>query len=88
MKPLPLILSALSLLVFSLDALAETRLVAEGVKTCRSAYDLAARHGIDMPIINEMYRILYENESPRDAIQRLMSRALKPETPGAVSASS
>jgi len=67
--------------------LGETRLVAEGVKTCRSAYDLAARHGIDMPIINEMYRILYENESPRDAIQRLMSRALKPETPSAARAS-
>ncbi|HXI12516.1 MAG TPA: NAD(P)H-dependent glycerol-3-phosphate dehydrogenase [Thermoanaerobaculia bacterium] len=59
--------------------LAETRLIAEGVKTCRSAHDLAEREGVDMPIIREMYRILYENESPRNAIDRLMNRSLKPE---------
>jgi glycerol-3-phosphate dehydrogenase (NAD(P)+) len=61
------------------DILGETRLVAEGVKTAKSAKELAERHRIEMPITTEMYRVLYENESPRSAIQRLMSRSLKPE---------
>lgn len=59
--------------------LSETREVAEGVKTARSARDLADKLGIEMPITREMYRVLYENEKPRDAIQRLMTRALKSE---------
>lgn len=61
------------------EILAETRRVAEGVRTSRSAKELAERAGIEMPIVTEMYRVLYEAESPRNAIQRLMSRALKPE---------
>ncbi|HYM61659.1 MAG TPA: NAD(P)H-dependent glycerol-3-phosphate dehydrogenase [Thermoanaerobaculia bacterium] len=66
-----------------LDAiLAETRTVAEGVKTSRSVRDLSERHRIEMPISTEMYRLLYENESPQNAIHRLMSRSLKPEGMG------
>ena len=61
------------------DILDETKFVAEGVKTARSAKELAANHGIEMPITNEMYGVLYEEGSPRQAIQRLMTRALKPE---------
>ena len=64
----------------SLDViLSETRTVAEGVKTSKSAKELATGQGIEMPITFEVYQVLYENESPRSAIQRLMSRALKPE---------
>ena len=62
------------------DILDETRWVAEGVKTSKAAKALAERHGIDMPITAEVVRVLYENESPKVAIQRLMSRALKAET--------
>jgi glycerol-3-phosphate dehydrogenase (NAD(P)+) len=61
------------------EILDETKFVAEGVKTSKSAKDLADRHGIEMPITTEMVRVLYENESPRAAIQRLMSRSLKAE---------
>src|SRR6185369_9095340 len=61
------------------DILAETREVAEGVKTSRSAKDLAERHQIEMPITSEMYRVLYEDETARGAIQRLMTRTLKAE---------
>lgn len=61
------------------DILGETREVAEGVKTSKSAKELAERHGIEMPITTEMYRVLYEGESPRDALQRLMTRSLKAE---------
>jgi glycerol-3-phosphate dehydrogenase (NAD(P)+) len=62
------------------DILDETKFVAEGVKTSRAAAELAEKLGIEMPITREMYRVLYENESPRDAIQRLMTRALKAES--------
>lgn len=61
------------------EILDETRFVAEGVKTSKSARQLAERHLIEMPITSEMYRVLYENEEPRSAIQRLMTRSLKAE---------
>lgn len=62
------------------EILAGSLLVAEGVKTSKSAKELAERHGIDMPIVNEMYRLLYEDETPRNAIHRLMTRELKAES--------
>jgi glycerol-3-phosphate dehydrogenase (NAD(P)+) len=62
------------------DILDDKRFVAEGVKTARAAKELAERHGIEMPITVEMYRVLYENESPVEAVQRLMSRTLKAES--------
>lgn len=61
------------------DILSETRLVAEGVKTARSAKDLADKQGIEMPITAAMYSVLYENDTPREAITRLMMRSLKSE---------
>jgi len=64
-----------------LDAiLAETRTVAEGVKTAKAVQEIARRHDIDMPIASEMYRVLYEGESPRASVQRLMTRSLKAES--------
>jgi glycerol-3-phosphate dehydrogenase (NAD(P)+) len=59
--------------------LSETRTVAEGVKTSKSTHELATRLGIEMPITTEMMRVLYENEAPNAAIQRLMTRALRAE---------
>jgi glycerol-3-phosphate dehydrogenase (NAD(P)+) len=61
------------------EILDETKFVAEGVRTCRSARELSERHDIEMPITVEMFRVLYENESPRAAVLRLMSRSLKSE---------
>jgi len=61
------------------EILSETREVAEGVRTSKSAKELAERHSIDMPITTEMYRVLYEGESTRAALQRLMTRSLKAE---------
>jgi glycerol-3-phosphate dehydrogenase (NAD(P)+) len=64
----------------SLEAiLGETRSVAEGVKTSKAARELAERHKIEMPITTEVYSVLYEKQSPKVAIQRLMSRSLKAE---------
>jgi glycerol-3-phosphate dehydrogenase (NAD(P)+) len=61
------------------EILAEMRMVAEGVKTAKSVYNLSRKIGIDMPISQEMYRILYEDLSPKEAVFRLMTRDLKKE---------
>lgn len=55
------------------------RMVAEGIKTARSAYELSERMGVAMPITREVYRILYEGRDPRDAVRELMLRDLKAE---------
>ncbi len=61
------------------DILRDAKFVAEGLKTSKSARALAEQHQIEMPITTEMYRVIYENASPREGIQRLMSRTLKAE---------
>lgn len=60
--------------------LRDSKFVAEGIKTSKSARQLADNHQIDMPITAEMHRLLYENESAAAALQRLMTRTLKAET--------
>ncbi len=59
--------------------LASTKTVAEGVKTAKSAWQLAQQHGVDVPITREVYAIVYEGKSPRQAVRDLMSRGAKPE---------
>jgi glycerol-3-phosphate dehydrogenase (NAD(P)+) len=59
--------------------LGEMRMVAEGVKTTESARNLARKLGIDMPITEKVYSILYEDKPARDAVVGLMSRDLKAE---------
>lgn len=61
------------------EILSEMRMVAEGVKTAKSVYDLSREIGVDMPISQEIYRILYEGLSPKEAVYRLMTRDLKKE---------
>jgi glycerol-3-phosphate dehydrogenase (NAD(P)+) len=61
------------------DVLDDMRMVAEGVKTARSVYNLSQRLGIDMPISHEVYHILYDDVSPKEACLRLMTRDLKQE---------
>ena len=59
--------------------LAGMHMVAEGVKTSQAVHLLAQRLGVDMPLVEAVYRILYENFSPKEAIKKLMSRELKDE---------
>ncbi|SMC37566.1 glycerol 3-phosphate dehydrogenase (NAD(P)+) [Desulfocicer vacuolatum DSM 3385] len=59
---------------------AERRTVAEGVRNTKSIYHLAKKLDIELPIINEVYRALYENSNPEKAITRLMTRPLGHET--------
>lgn len=54
--------------------------VAEGVRNTKSVYNLAKKLKIELPIINEVYKALYENSTPADAIERLMTRRLGHET--------
>jgi glycerol-3-phosphate dehydrogenase (NAD(P)+) len=61
------------------EILRDAKFVAEGIKTSKSARQMSEKHGIEMPIATEMYRVLYEGESPRGGIQRLMTRTLKAE---------
>lgn len=60
-------------------AQAEIRQVVEGVRAARAVHEVAARLGVEMPICEQVYRILYEGASPREAVCRLMSRELKAE---------
>ncbi len=56
-----------------------SRTVAEGIRTTESAYQLALRHSIEMPITENVYRILFEGHSVKSAISELMNRELKKE---------
>ena len=62
------------------EILAGMNMVAEGVKTTLSAYQLAQKIGVDAPIIEQMYAILYQDKDPRVAFTDLMARDLKAET--------
>ena len=62
------------------DAQAEVKMVVEGVKTCRAAKELADRVGVEMPIINEAYDVLFNNAPLSEVIPRLMGRTKKNET--------
>jgi glycerol-3-phosphate dehydrogenase (NAD(P)+) len=54
-------------------------MVAEGVKTTKSAYQLSLRYEAEMPITEQVYRVLFEDKQPRQAIAELMTRDPKSE---------
>jgi glycerol-3-phosphate dehydrogenase (NAD(P)+) len=53
--------------------------VAEGVHATRAVRDLARHFALDMPIVDAVYRVLYENVAPRDAVLALLAREPRPE---------
>ncbi|MDP2922330.1 MAG: NAD(P)H-dependent glycerol-3-phosphate dehydrogenase [Candidatus Omnitrophota bacterium] len=61
------------------ETLKEMKMVAEGVTTVKSVYNLSKKYKIDMPITKEIYAILYQNKPPLKAVKDLMSRPLKAE---------
>jgi glycerol-3-phosphate dehydrogenase (NAD(P)+) len=61
------------------QALSEMNMVAEGVKTTRSCYNLAQRRQVEMPILEQMYQILYHDKRCQDAVAELFQRDLKQE---------
>jgi len=61
------------------EILKDMRMVAEGIKTAKAAYQLSVREGVEMPIIEQVYRVIYEGKKPKDAMKELMTRDLKSE---------
>lgn len=61
------------------DIVAEMNMVAEGVKSTRAILALAGRHEVEMPIAEQVGRVLHENAHPREAVLELMTRAAKSE---------
>ncbi len=62
------------------EALDEIKMVTEGITSCNAAYELSKRVGVEMPIVNEAYKVLYEGKSAKDAVTELMQRGKKEET--------
>lgn len=61
------------------EILGGMRMVAEGVVTAKSIHALAKRMEVDMPICEQVYRVLYENKDPLQVVRDLMERDLKHE---------
>jgi glycerol-3-phosphate dehydrogenase (NAD(P)+) len=57
------------------EILKSMEMVAEGIETTRSAMNLAKKKGIEMPIAEQVYKVLYRNKSPLKAVSSLMMRA-------------
>jgi glycerol-3-phosphate dehydrogenase (NAD(P)+) len=57
----------------------ETRMVAEGIRNTRSVYLLSRRLETEMPIVEQMHKVLYEGKQPAEAVRDLMQRSLKAE---------
>ncbi|MCG8555107.1 MAG: NAD(P)-dependent glycerol-3-phosphate dehydrogenase [Proteobacteria bacterium] len=61
------------------ELLANTSMVAEGVRTASSAHELASKNRVEMPIVTEVYEVLYEGKTPLAAVDALTHRASRPE---------
>jgi glycerol-3-phosphate dehydrogenase (NAD(P)+) len=61
------------------DILSGMAMVAEGVKTSKSVYNLSRKLDVLMPICHEIYQVVYHDVSPKEALVRLMTRDLKQE---------
>ncbi|WP_003543838.1 NAD(P)H-dependent glycerol-3-phosphate dehydrogenase [Desulfotomaculum nigrificans] len=59
------------------EAVASVQMVVEGVRTTKVAWQLARRQGIEMPITDQIYQVLFNNLTPREAVLNLMSRGKK-----------
>ena len=63
------------------SALAQIGQVVEGYVGARAVRDVANARGVNMPIIEQIYRILYGGLNPRDAVKALMLRPVSEESP-------
>jgi len=62
------------------ETIAATKQTCEGVKSCQSILDLATRHGVDMPITEQVVQVVHHGMKPREMLAAFMSRSPKPET--------
>jgi glycerol-3-phosphate dehydrogenase (NAD(P)+) len=61
------------------EILSEMKMVAEGVKTAKSVFQLCQKHNVDMPISCAVYNVLYNNKDPLESVSELMNRDLRSE---------
>ena len=61
------------------EILSEMKMVAEGVKTAKSVFQLCQKHNVDMPISCAVYNVLYNNKDPHESVSELMNRNLRSE---------
>lgn len=61
------------------EVLEEVGMIVEGVRTTKAAYQLAQKQQVDMPITEALYRVLFEQASPKEAVDNLMHRTRKSE---------
>ena len=61
------------------EIIGSMNMVAEGIKTTRSAYELGKKMEVEMPITDQVYNILYGGKDPKEAVKELMTRELKVE---------
>lgn len=61
------------------EIVAGSRMVAEGVGTTAATLSLARRHGVEMPITEQMHAVLFQARAPQEAIRELMERRLRHE---------
>ncbi len=61
------------------EILASTRSVAEGVATSLSAFELSKKYAVEMPIVEQVYKVIHKDKNPADAVNMLMNRALRSE---------
>ena len=62
------------------EAQKEVGMVVEGVKTAKAVHFLSQKYGVEMPISNEAYKVLFENLPAKDCVKNLMERSMKNET--------
>jgi glycerol-3-phosphate dehydrogenase (NAD(P)+) len=62
------------------EATAETRQTCEGVKSCRSILELAVAHGVEMPITEQVVKVVHDGLDPHLMLRSFMNRAQKPES--------
>jgi glycerol-3-phosphate dehydrogenase (NAD(P)+) len=63
------------------QVLSKMVMVAEGVRTTRAAVELGRKYGVELPIIESVHQLLFEDRDPREAIVELMTRPLRQENP-------
>ena len=61
------------------EILSKMKMVAEGVATSKSAFELSRKHDVEMPIVEQIYNVVNEGKMPSDAVRELMTRSLKAE---------
>ena len=62
------------------DAIEKVGMVVEGIYTIKSAYGLSEKYGVEMPIAEQLYKVIYEDYNARESVSNLMLRRMKHET--------